>query len=172
MNLRHHSFLRQPFLGKQWLQLIAFNIFWLICVLGQNQWLMIQVGVLLLFFYLFSKNIIDVTRIVIFIPGIFIDLVLIKLGVFIFSEFPIWLVSLWIGFAYCLEHGFAWLNKLKMTYIALLGGIAGPLSYYAGLKLNAVEFGFNTSMTLMILAIIWAMLLPLLVFLNNRFRKL
>ena len=43
------------------------------------------------------------------------------------------------------------------------GAIGGPLSYWAGMQLGAVNFGVPTMSTVLMLAAVWAVLLPALV---------
>ena len=45
---------------------------------------------------------------------------------------------------------------------SLLGAIGGPLSYYAGSQLAGVSFAYGTTPTLIGLALLWALLFPLL----------
>ena len=50
----------------------------------------------------------------------------------------------------------------------LLGAIGGPMSYYAGQRLGAVQFGFGLWPTLALLAVIWAGLFPALQWLTGK----
>jgi hypothetical protein len=67
-------------------------------------------------------------------------------------------------------------NKLLLSVV--LGAIAGPLAYYAGMKLGAVEF-INETNALISLSIGWAICTPLLLKLsvdrsgqiNKQYRK-
>jgi hypothetical protein len=45
---------------------------------------------------------------------------------------------------------------------SLLGAIGGPLSYYAGSQLAGVSFGYGTTPSLIGLALLWALLFPML----------
>ena len=51
---------------------------------------------------------------------------------------------------------------------AIAGAIAFPLNYWAGLRLGAVEFGYSLPVTMAILAITWAVVLPLMFLLTAR----
>ena len=53
-------------------------------------------------------------------------------------------------------------GALSLTMPSLLGAVGGPLSYYAGSQLAGVSFGYATIPTLIGLALLWAMLFPLL----------
>jgi hypothetical protein len=74
---------------------------------------------------------------------------------------PHWIVVMWGLFATTLNVSLAWL-KQKLALAAMLGAVAGPLAYYAGYKLNALQFN-NMSVTLIALAIGWALFTPLLI---------
>ncbi|MDZ7825201.1 MAG: DUF2878 domain-containing protein [Gammaproteobacteria bacterium] len=52
---------------------------------------------------------------------------------------PVWIVALWMGFATCLNVSLRWL-KGRRALAMLLGGVAGPLSFWAGSRLGAVRF--------------------------------
>jgi hypothetical protein len=54
----------------------------------------------------------------------------------------------------------SWL-KGRFVLAAVLGAIAGPLSYLAGVKLGAAQWGDETQ-ALVLLGIIWAIAMPLL----------
>lgn len=81
-------------------------------------------------------------------------------GMLITNMAPYWIVVMWALFATTLNVSLAWL-KQKLLYAAVLGAIAGPLAYYAGFKLNALQFG-DMPVALMALAIGWALFTPLL----------
>lgn len=81
-------------------------------------------------------------------------------GMMITNAAPYWIVVMWGLFATTLNVSLAWL-KQKMVLAALLGAVAGPLAYYAGFKLNALQFN-DTTVALIALAIGWALFTPLL----------
>ena len=79
---------------------------------------------------------------------------------------PYWIVTMWMLFATTLNRSMAWL-KGRATLAAVLGGIAGPASYYAGQKLGAIEF-VEPVAALSALAIGWAVIMPLLMIIAER----
>ena len=87
-------------------------------------------------------------------------------GVLIAGVAPYWLIVLWAVFASTLNLSLRWLKHRKVL-AAVLGFIAGPASYYAGHVLGAIEFS-NTSLALMLTAIGWAVLLPLILTISER----
>jgi hypothetical protein len=80
---------------------------------------------------------------------------------------PFWIVAMWALFATTLNVTMRWL-KGRLVLAALMGAIGGPLSYYGGQKLGAMIF-IAPVQALTALAIAWAIAMPLLVWLSNRF---
>ncbi len=73
---------------------------------------------------------------------------------------PLWMVSLWVGFAATLRHGLRWL-KGRYLLGALLGVIAGPLAYRGGQALGAIEFP-DPATGLAAVGVEWLIAMPLL----------
>ena len=81
---------------------------------------------------------------------------------------PLWLVGLWLIFGTTLNVSFQWLAG-RYGVAAVLGAISGPLSYYAGVRLGAAEFP-HPVFSVVMLAVVWAVLMPVLVRLAERSR--
>lgn len=79
---------------------------------------------------------------------------------------PYWMVALWGLFAVTLNVTFRWLRGRRVL-AALLGAIAGPLSFAAGVRLGAAKF-VDPDIALALLALGWALLMPLLMTLAER----
>jgi len=79
---------------------------------------------------------------------------------------PLWLVSLWALFAAQFNTTYRWL-KHRLPAGALLGALAGPLSFRSGAALGALHFVQVLPATVS-LAIGWAVLLPLIILLSRR----
>ncbi len=99
--------------------------------------------------------------------GIVADTLLLQTGSLVFeskgllpSLSPIWMWSLWIILGCTLNVSMSWL-KGRYVLASVLGAIAGPLSYLAGVKLGAAQWGDETQ-ALVLLGIIWAIAMPLL----------
>lgn len=75
---------------------------------------------------------------------------------------PPWLVALWALFATTLRCSLGWLAG-RYALAALLGAVAGPLSYMAGARMGAVDLNPNRLFSLAALAVGWAAVMPLLV---------
>jgi Protein of unknown function (DUF2878) len=80
---------------------------------------------------------------------------------------PHWIIALWGLFAITLNVSLRWL-KGRNALAALLGAIAAPLSYAGGVRMGAARF-IDAPRALVMLAIGWALLMPLLMALSNRF---
>ncbi|MEO8308777.1 MAG: DUF2878 domain-containing protein [Pseudomonadota bacterium] len=80
---------------------------------------------------------------------------------------PLWMVALWPVFATTLNVS---LRALRPHYLlsALLAAIAAPLAYSAGAKLGALQW-VNEVPALVVIAITWSMLMPLLMKSAQRF---
>lgn len=74
---------------------------------------------------------------------------------------PYWILAMWALFATTLNVSMGWL-KGKPFLASVLGAVFGPLSYMAGQRLGAMEF-VNFQSAIFALAIIWALVMPLLV---------
>ena len=146
---------------------VLFQCGWFACVLGgDSRWLLIGIAALgahLLWISSWAREgrvILAVTAL-----GTLVDTALRGLGVFEFNTpgplIPLWLILLWALLATTLRHCLAW-SARPWWLASLLGAVGGPLSYYAGSQLAGVSFAYGTAPTLIGLALLWAMLFPLL----------
>lgn len=79
---------------------------------------------------------------------------------------PLWLVALWALFGTTLRGSLTWLAG-RYWLAALLGAVAGPLSYLGGAKLGAVTLHANLAFSVTTIAVGWAVVMPLLVWLAH-----
>jgi hypothetical protein len=80
---------------------------------------------------------------------------------------PPWMICLWLNFAATLNVSMAWLRGHFLLAV-LFGAIGGPLAYYSGARLGATE-ALPTKTGMLLLAIGWGVMTPLLVRLAQRF---
>ncbi len=96
--------------------------------------------------------------------GMLMDYGNMQLGVLSFEQsfFPIWLLALWFSFtwyAYILK---TLLSRYPLTFVSVLGGVAGALSYVAGHKFGAVSFDYSLPITLSVLFVEWSLIMALI----------
>ena len=158
----------------------AFKIGWLSSVVGGAQqlpWLGPSVVLMAIMLHLFfsKRPSTELTLIVICgLMGAIFDSVLVAAGWVTYpsglvSELlaPYWIVAMWMLFATTLNVSMKWLRTQPLL-AAAIGLVAGPLSYLGGHKLGGMEF-LNQTVALTALALGWAMIMPVLMFMARRF---
>ena len=155
------------FLLSKPFNLVAFNVVWISCVVGRESFIWIIAPLVLAYAALLvSTGSIKFSQVALpALIGILIDLLLSVSGVFQFPDnsplLPFWLVILWIAFSITLTQSLSFLNK--NIFVALFFGAVGfPLNYSVGERLGAVNFEESYLVTMAILCLIWAVLLPVL----------
>lgn len=73
---------------------------------------------------------------------------------------PYWIVAMWVLFATTINFGFRWVKRSWIVASAA-GLIGGPLAFFSGAQLGAVEFS-DTTLALALIGLGWAVLLPTL----------
>jgi hypothetical protein len=153
---------------------MAFNVVWFGCVLIGNAF----IPVVLIWLVLHLRDSTSRTAEVSFVLwvtliGSVIDSALIYFGVFVFQSdslfIPLWLMAIWLSFALTINGCLAFLRTSKGLQL-VAGMVMAPLSYIAGLSFGAVEFGYSTAVTFVILSGLWSILLPFVYYLNQLIR--
>ena len=80
---------------------------------------------------------------------------------------PYWMVAMWGLLAIALNVTMRWMKR-RWLLAAALGAIAGPISYAAGVRLGAATF-VDPAAALITLAVGWALLMPLMMWLSDRY---
>jgi hypothetical protein len=81
---------------------------------------------------------------------------------------PLWVWALWTAFAMTLNHSLDFLSG-RLALTALLGAVGGPLAYAAAAgAFEAVSFARPFAEVMLVLALAWGTVLPLLVLANRR----
>ena len=80
---------------------------------------------------------------------------------------PYWMVALWGEFGIALNVTLRWLKR-KPWLAALLGALFGPLSFLGGVRLGGARF-VDEPAALVTLVVMWAALMPLVMWLSDRF---
>jgi len=79
---------------------------------------------------------------------------------------PLWMAALWANFAGTLHLCLNWLRG-GYWLAFVLGACGGPLAYYAGQRMGAMQLGGNMALSLTIIAVEWALATPSLVYLSE-----
>jgi hypothetical protein len=87
-------------------------------------------------------------------------------GTLLSGTAPHWIVALWALFATSLNVSMRWLRG-RLVLAAVLGAVCGPLSYWAALRLGAVEF-VQPARALIALSLGWSLIMPALMLLAQR----
>lgn len=160
--------------------ILLFQIGWVTCVLsgaGQRPWIgaLIALGVMAIHLSRAPAAEAEFKLVMIaLVIGAVWDSMLVWLnwlhyssGILIPHTAPYWIVLMWGLFATLLNVSLRWLRG-RWLIAALAGSIGGPLAYYGGYRLGALEFG-NQNAALTALAVGWAVITPLLMALSTRF---
>lgn len=154
---------------------MLFNGVWLACVAGSAEQLLwpaiVSCGVLALY-QLHPKNRHpnDIKLVLISIAlGLIVDSIWVQFGLMDFTDkrpftnfAPAWIVILWVGFALTVNHSLKWLY-IHPLLPAITGAVAAPITYFAGIKLGAVQYTASLVDVSLGLAIAWAIALTILV---------
>lgn len=160
---------------------ILFQIGWLSCVMGgassSYHWFGVAVVTAIIAVHLARSYTISNEIMLIVIAtllGTSWDSVLMGAGFLAFNNgvvfdaiIPFWMVAMWALFATTLNVSMQWMKK-RYLLAAVFGAIGGPVAYYAGHRLGAVEFS-QVSTSLLVVGAGWAVIMPLLMHLSTRF---
>lgn len=109
--------------------------------------------------------------------GIMVDSTQQALGLFNFTRdpvwpfwLPLWVFVIWAQFATLFHFALHWLSG-RYFIAAMFGLVGGPFAYWAGIRMGAASFGDKPILTIVILAIVWALVTPLLCRLSDLIDK-
>jgi hypothetical protein len=164
----------QPFATKL-LNATFYEVGWLCCVLGASWGYPVTGGLLALalvgiHLWLASSRQSEILLILSScLLGVIVDSSQQALGLFTFKTdsswplwLPLWVFVIWAQFATLFHYALYWL-KGRYLVAALFGLIGGPLAYWGGIRLGAASFGENPTVTIIVLALVWAAIIPTLV---------
>ncbi|KAJ8902053.1 hypothetical protein NDN08_006461 [Rhodosorus marinus] len=81
---------------------------------------------------------------------------------------PPFILALWANFAMSLNVSFGFLKSTSFPWVpAILGLVFGPVSYWSGIKLGAIEVPHDLVFFMVLIAIEWCISFPLLLWLAN-----
>mgnify|MGYP001163520115 FL=1 len=151
--------------------IIAFNLTWLACVVGRDDYLWLAAPAVFVYVILLVRHqVIELKRLLPLIAiGISIDVLLTALGIFQFEAslfgaggllIPAWLMVLWVAFSTTLFLSLRMIGRYKIL-AALCGALVIPFNYAVGERLGAVSFGDAYPLALLSMSAIWIIALPL-----------
>lgn len=155
-------------MNKLLINAVLFQAGWFACVFGARQpWLLLVPACVLLVHFLWTSSWRAEGRLVasVMLFGSVLDSFLLNIGVLDFGShsllLPAWLALLWALLGTTLDHSLRW-SARPWWRASLLGAFGGSLSYLAGGRLAGVGFPHGETPTLILLALLWAVVLPLL----------
>jgi hypothetical protein len=160
---------------------IAFQLGWFACVLcGARNWLWMALGaaaaVLACNLWFARQELLRELRLIAFVTGVgfVVESVNLVSGVFTLAVptahpwlCPLWLLLLWTLFATLLRGPFRWLAG-RYWLGALLGALFAAPNYFAGARLGAVTLHGNTLFCVAVLGAVWALAMPLMIWLARK----
>jgi hypothetical protein len=150
---------------------LLFQAGWFVCILCGSFWAGTFTLAAIIFHFVISRQRRDdaVAVLIAIALGLVHDSLLLHGGHIRFVESaylpPLWLVCLWALLGITLNHSLVWIYS-RPLWSALLGAIAAPLSYLAGVSLSSAEWSSPLVEVLPIIAILWLVVLPLHRFLS------
>ncbi len=148
------------------LNLIVYQGSWFLCVLGGNSLAWIAPLLVIAFLLISPYRKADLIMIGgLVVTGIIVDGLLKMAGLFSFAEdgtpIPFWLAMIWVALGILPNHSLRWLHK-RLPLAALCGAVSGPMAYISGAKLGAATLNWSFATAIIVLAVIWALLTPLI----------
>ncbi|MFP3517660.1 DUF2878 domain-containing protein [Pseudomonas sp. SIMBA_077] len=154
--------------GRLFLNAGLFQLGWFACVFGaQRPWLLLVAMACLALHLLWVAKAFNEWRTLLSVAacGWVLDSALMHLGLFTFAGakfvLPLWLAFIWLLFASTLSYSLSWTRR-PWWMGSLLGALGGPVSYLGGAKLADVGLPLGIWPSLVLLALIWAALMPAL----------
>ena len=159
--------------------LVSFKVGWLACVLGganELPWLGALIAMVIVTAHVLRAPLPATELKLIIAAGLLgalwdsllasSGLLVYRSGTLVAGTAPYWIVAMWLLFSTTLNVSLSWL-KGRLLLAAAVGAISGPLAFYGGHKLGAVDFpDFGPAM--LALAVGWALILPGLVYAAGR----
>ena len=160
-------------MAKFW-NFVFFQLGWFACILGaanQQVLLAVLVTVAYIAFHIWyldepKQSLYLLSRALAY--GIVADSLLVQLGYLNFQDSwptshlsPVWMWVLWVLVATTINGSLSWLRGRPILG-AILGGICGPMSYEAGIRMGAGSWGSSSqTVDLILVGVVWALAIPL-----------
>ncbi|MEN4979224.1 DUF2878 domain-containing protein [Erwinia billingiae] len=145
-----------------WLLTLGFDLYWALAV-GLRERAVYALVVIALLAWWASDAALRLRVLAVALVGLAMDSLWLWLDLFHFADaqwVPLWMLSLWLAYAcwwpLCL-HRYA----LSGPLLAVLGAVVGPFTYYLGERLGGMELTASPLKVFGLMAIGWAIYLPL-----------
>jgi hypothetical protein len=160
---------------RVWVNLMGFNLIWALSIFIGNDALLWVAVLLLLHFVFVAKRWVELPIVLVAaLVGYSVDCVLTLVGVFKFEQAqgitPVWLLFLWLGFCSTLGHSLHFFSE-KYCMASIAGAIAGSVTYFSAAHFGAVELPLSPVMSAAVLACVWALLFPALLWICHVLSK-
>lgn len=151
---------------------LAYQVIWFSAILWGNTGAALGCGIILALLASSEYKSDDLKMIgLLMFLGLLVDGTLQQVGFFTFKSpglpIPFWLLVIWLGLAMTIHHSLAWL-KDKLLLAALFGSLGGPAAYWAGTRMGAASFNWPLTTSLLILAIIWSLMFPMIMLFSRK----
>ena len=162
------------------INVIGFYICWWLTIYGAvSQFYYIGPLATIIFIIIHLKKVTnhmkeDIFLFISFFLGLFIESLLLNLDIIIhkgllvqYNIAPLWAVSLWLCFATTLLHSFKWLSK-RYIVSSFLGLLSAPMIYFSMFSLDVIEFGVSKTFAILITSVLWALFVPLFIYISDQ----
>lgn len=153
-------------LKKILLNLVIFQIGWLVAVLGGDQYAVLYTLLALAIHQWLILDHVSEWKLIgiIVVVGCAWDIAMAQGQLLIFPEaiifgIPLWLICLWVLFATTFQHCLRWMHT-RLYLAALFAAIFGPLSYWSGTQISNVKIGEPMWLSILIIGVGWMVLFP------------
>ena len=162
---------------KKILNLIIFQVGWLVCVLGGDLYAIVYTAIALVMHHAWIVERKSEWQLVAMVTavGSLWDILMIQTGLINFVApgllgIPVWLICLWILFATTFLHCLSWLRQ-HLWIAAVAAALFAPFSYWLGAQLGGAVFGSPVLISLLVIAFGWSMLFPAGMYLSRRYQS-
>jgi hypothetical protein len=158
---------------------LLYQVGWFCCVLGSawhSPWLGMSIALCLVgvHFWLTTARATQMQLVLVAAGvGLVVDSVQLWAGVFTFPQDavvewlpPPWMSVLWMQFATTFQYSMRWLSG-RYAVSACFGLAGAPLAFFAGERLGAIEFLSPRLTHYAVLALLWSVAVPLLIYLSD-----
>lgn len=158
-----------------WINVILFEVVWILAVGGaaRGAWWAGPVAVAVFAAYQLSRRRGRESELVLIalalVIGFVADTFLASTGRIVYAAAvpsatfaPAWILALWVNLALTINHSMAFLQR-RLAFAVLFGALGAPVSYlFAAYTWHAVTLAEPLAETLVVLAVLWAVAMPLL----------